>query len=181
MSMGTGLPGVGSMCAGGRGLEQVCWDVTDRSKCSHFKSCFKGLICGLVLVHIFCCFIPSIQGRVWRLSIGHHSDGILDLWIQSFSNLDHSSFWIHLLLLPGLQIHPSSHPMSGFSGSKWWTPVFYGHNVRVGQAEIILEFSPEFIPIQELWVSSIIFFPLKNPGCPFCWLLYWSSCRIGPM
>ena len=37
----------------------------------------------------------------------------------------------------------------------------------MGGAEILSEFCSEFIPVEELGVSSVFFFPSKNPSSPF--------------
>ena len=50
------------------------WDIG--WKAGSRLECFISL---LVLVYVFCCFIPITGGSVQRLTIRHSGDGILDL------------------------------------------------------------------------------------------------------
>ena len=68
---------------------RVDWD---RSWC--LVSQFKCFISCTVLVNIFHSFIPSFRRGIRRMSIGHCSNGVLDLQIQSFPELYYGGFGI---------------------------------------------------------------------------------------
>ena len=55
---------------------------------------FEGFICHTVLVYTFSCFVPVFQGSIRQTSVGHHSNGVLDLGIQSLLEFHHSSLQI---------------------------------------------------------------------------------------
>ena len=55
---------------------------------------FKHFISSAILVDIFCRFIPIFWRGIRRMSVGHCSDGVLDLQVQSFLEFYYSGFGV---------------------------------------------------------------------------------------
>ena len=120
----------------------------------------KGFIGSTALVYISCCFIPIFGGGIQGASKGHRGDGVLDLWVKSLSELDYGSIGICIpcfcyQLYKFIQVVIYRPGLLLVTGRLQFVNC---HNIKVGQAEIFLE----FLPVEELRVSSMFFFPLED-------------------
>ena len=67
---------------------------TSGSRCRGLVGCLKSFVGHAVLVYVFGCLIPILQRSVGWASISHRGHGVLDLRIQSFSELYHNDFQV---------------------------------------------------------------------------------------
>ena len=112
---------------------------------------FERLIGSAILVNIFCCFIPIFQRGIGRMSIGHRSDGVLDLWVQTFSEFHHSGFGVCIphfcyQIYKLVQVVVNRPGLLVITGRLQFID---GCDIRVSRAEVLLEFFMEFFPVEE--------------------------------
>ena len=70
----------------GRKSEQTWLSGTGSNGNGCSVGCFEGLVNSAVLINSPGCFVPVLQRGVEGTSVGHRSDGVLDLGVQSFRN-----------------------------------------------------------------------------------------------
>ena len=120
-----------------------------RPRCSVGQ--FERFVGSVILVNIFCHFIPIFWRGIRRTSIGHCSDGVLDLWVQSFLEFYYSGFGVciprfHYQLYEFIQVVINRLGLLLITGRLQFID---GYDIRVSQAEVLSEFFTEFFPVEE--------------------------------
>ena len=83
-----------------RGAENAWCHYSNRVGCqmdwSGFGCLVRCFVGSTILVDIFCHFVPIFQRGVGGVSIGHHSDGVLDSRVQSFPEFYYGGLGIRI-------------------------------------------------------------------------------------
>ena len=122
---------------------------------------FEHFISSTILVNIFCCFIPIFRRGIGRTSVGHCSNGVLDLRVQTFLEFYHHGFGV---CIPRFryQIYELVQVVVNRLGLLVVTgrlQFFDSRDISMSQTEILLEFFSKFFPIKELGIPFVFLFP----------------------
>ena len=128
--------------------------------------CFVGSV---ILVDIFCHFIPIFRRGIRRTSIGHHSNGVLDLPVQSFSEFHYSGFGVCIpcfcyQFYKLIQVVVNGPGLLVIIGRLQFID---GCDISMSQAEVLLEFFMEFFPVKEFQISFMLLFSQEYLLGPF--------------